>query len=149
MGNNKVIYTFENIYGDKIPDEKFAKQIENEYMIALVMSDISEQLFWLMFSLNPADTNKVVEALKHMRKILKEKTENVQTEKPIVCEPVEGEKGKIMCLIDEEAAKIFPPDRIEALHQLIGIIKDIVDAFVEVFIDDKKEGALRLPKGDT
>ena len=143
MGNVKITYTFENVY-DNMPDEEYARLIESQYFLASLNATIDESN---MPSSNPNERIKLLRAM--LKKTVKKSTNNKTSidniikneEKPVSCTPLE--KGKIICIIDKEVAERLPPEQIEVFNNLMGLLGDMINSFVEeVEEDDKEEGTM-------
>lgn len=149
--SSKVTYTFENIYADKLSDEEYAKLIELEYIALIRLRNIASQLAFLLFAINPYDLDKsITDILKVARDMLKNFMKDAlnenEKEKPISCSPLEGEKGKILCLIDGDVARVLSPKSLEVSHIFGELILDFADFIQNIFSkvknDEKKEGAM-------
>jgi len=145
MSSDKMTYTFENAY-DNMPDEEYARLIESQYFLASLNATIEEHTP----SSNPNERIKMLRAM--LKKTAKKTTNNTisvdntisivkSEEKPVSCTPLE--KGKIICIIDKELAERLPPEQIEVFNNLMGLLGDMINLFIEeVEEDDKKEGTM-------
>jgi len=101
--NNKVTYKFENKFGKRISDKKFAKTVEQLY-------------------------NQVVIIVLSGKKML---GNNSKTPKLIECDVVKGEKGKIICNIDARAANEVSPQVVEYLLEKYQALEPLLVSTVK------------------